>query len=245
LFAVLLARAGITGPSAAIEGKGGLWDVVARFDWAAELNGAPARIARTHLKCFPVCYHGQSAIWAALGVRGKMALADIGAIRIDTYRTAVNMMGNDPTRWAPTTHETADHSLPFVIATALRDGAVDYASFAAERLHDAELLRIMQTVSVHEDAAYTADAPASFTSRVTLVAKDGREATNVVQYPKGHDKSPLTQAEVEGKFISLFKGYGSTRAARQVINTVARLAELPDLTEVFAKFKQKKRALNR
>ena len=54
-------------------------------------------------------------------------------IRVEAYRTAVDMMGNDPSRWAPTTHETADHSLPYTIAIAFLDGAVNESSFESER----------------------------------------------------------------------------------------------------------------
>ena len=51
--------------------------------------------------------------------------AVIEEIRADGYAVAVFMMGNDASRWAPTTRETADHSLPYCVAVALIDGELN------------------------------------------------------------------------------------------------------------------------
>lgn len=237
LFAVLLARSGFTGPSAAIEGKGGLWDVVGQFDWSLQLKGAPFRINTTHLKCFPVCYHGQSAIWATLGLRDQVSIGQVEAIRIETYKTAIFFMASDPSRWAPATQETADHSLPYVAAVALRDGVVDCASFVETKLKDAQLLHLMQKTSVQEDIVLTADYPESSACRVTLITKDGKHITNEVKYPKGHDKSPLSKQEVDDKFVAAHAGFGSERRAHGVIELVRNLERLTDMAQLFSKFR--------
>ena len=93
-------------------------------------------IGETHIKGLPVCYHGQSPVQAALEMRERVDVAKIEEIQVDTYTTAVMMMGGDPSRWAPTTRETADHSLPYCISVALLDGKVTNESFADARLTD-------------------------------------------------------------------------------------------------------------
>ena len=67
VFAALLAKQGFTGPPAVFEGEGGLWDVIGRFDWP--LPEDAHMITQTHVKTLPVCYHGQSAVLAALDLR--------------------------------------------------------------------------------------------------------------------------------------------------------------------------------
>src|SRR5690606_12983378 len=116
VFAAMLARDGFTGPAAIFEGEGGLFEIVGRFD--RELPRPGRMIGRTHIKTLPVCYHGQSAVLLALDMRNRLPAERIREIRVEAYRTAVDMMGKDPSRWAPTTHETADHSLPYTVAIA-------------------------------------------------------------------------------------------------------------------------------
>src|SRR5690606_24747864 len=105
----------------------------------------------THIKCFPICYHGQSAVWAALGIRDRVPLERIAEIRIDTHRTALALMAGAPSRWSPATAETADHSLPYVVARALLDGKVDEEAFRLEQIHHPRALELMKRTKVYED----------------------------------------------------------------------------------------------
>jgi 2-methylcitrate dehydratase len=125
VFAAMLAKEGFTGPTAVFEGSGGLWEVIGRADWP--LPDQPL-IGTTHTKSLPICYHGQSAVLAALELRQRVNLLEIEEIKVEAYGTAVFMMGSDASRWAPTTRETADHSFPYCIAIALLDGEVTQGS---------------------------------------------------------------------------------------------------------------------
>ena len=125
IFATLLAQRGVTGPSDIFEGKQGLWSVMERF----ELAGLPewpamSTIRHTYLKNLAVCYHAQAAAQAAVQLHSRVDNKDIESITIAAYEEAVRMIGSDPSRWAPQTRETADHSLPFIVATCLVDGEV-------------------------------------------------------------------------------------------------------------------------
>ncbi len=241
LFAVLLAQAGFTGPDAPFEGKSGLWDAVGRFEWPVQAGVPPYRIARTHLKCFPICYHGQSAVWTALGMRERFQVEDVAIICIYTYRTAFNLMANDPSRWAPATHETADHSLPFVVSVALLDGAVSESCFSQSRLRDPRLAALMGRTSVCEDELLSMQCPESSPCRITVRLNDGSEIINDVRYPKGHDRNPMSAAEVENKFKTLFGSYGSLRQAERMIALVDELDRMKDIGELVWGFARRSR----
>jgi len=203
LFAVLLARDGFTGPSEPFEGEGGLFEVVGRFDWPLPRE---RMIVHTHIKTLPVCYHGQSAVLLALALRERISLDRIAAVHVDAYRTAVNMMGRDPSRWAPTTHETADHSLPYTVAIALLDGEVSEGSFDPERFTDPAVVALMQKVQVHEDGQLSAQYPEGAPSRLRIVLVDGTEESAEMRYPTGHARSAIDDAAVERKFRGMLKG---------------------------------------
>lgn len=236
VFAAILAQSGFTGPDQAIEGKFGLWDNAGRFDWPLDIGAPPYRIARTDVKCFPVCYHGQSAVWTALGLRDQFAIEDVESVHVDTYAVAKGMMANAPSRWAPETAESADHSLPYVVSLALLDGAIDGGSFAEARLRDPQIGALMKRVSVEEAADMTALYPDASPSRITVRLKDGREACEETRYPKGHHEAPMTGAEIEDKFRRQFNACRDDAVATAMIDLIGRLETVDDVEAIFAAF---------
>jgi 2-methylcitrate dehydratase len=231
VFSAMLAKEGFTGPPAAFDGSGGLWEVIGRIDWP--LPDEPL-IGRTHTKSLPVCYHGQSAVLAALDLRRHVSLAEIEEIKVETYGAAVFMMGSDPSRWAPTTRETADHSLPYCIAIALLDGAVTRASFSDARLRDPSIAALMGRVSVVEAPELSAMYPEGSPSRVTIVMRSGQAHTAAVRYPKGHEKNLMTDGEIEQKFVELSKGKLRTEQREELIGTLWQLERVEDVRAVMA-----------
>ena len=91
VFAAMLAREGFTGPTAVFEGKGGLFEAVGRFEWPLPALDGTRYIERTHFKCFPICYHGQTAVWAALDARPQIGTRAIAKIELETYKSAVEI----------------------------------------------------------------------------------------------------------------------------------------------------------
>lgn len=201
VFAALLAQDGFTGPPAVFEGDGGLWQVIGHHDWP--LPEQSHLITGTHMKCLPICYHGQASVFAALELRGQFALDDIDEIVVDSYGAAVMMMGSEASRWAPATRETADHSMPYVVATALMDGAVTDASFSAARLADQGLRALMAKVKVREDKRLSAAYPEGAPGRVSVRTRSGATHSKEILYPLGHFKNPLSDAQVAAKFHEL------------------------------------------
>ena len=227
VFAALLARDGFTGPTAIFEGEGGLFEAVGRFDW--DLPAATHMIGSTHIKSLPVCYHGQSAVLLALEMRKQLDIGAIGTVRVEAYRTAVDMMGNDPSRWAPRTHETADHSLPYTVAIALLDGAVTAESFATERFTDPAVVALMQKIEVREDPALSAGYPDGAPSRLTIATSAGAVHRAERKYPDGHAKNPLGDAAVEAKFRYMFGRHRSARHCEQILERLRRFETVADV----------------
>ena len=183
LFAAMLAAEGVAGPTAVIEGEGGLFEVVGRFDWQVGERPAP-RIVNTHLKLHPVCYHGQSAIDSILALRAQLKLEDIESIEVETYDAAFHMVAGDAQRWAPPTRETADHSLPFTVAVALMDGRLSGATYAPERLADPATLAIARMVRVARSPELTTQFPGKLPIRLIVRTRDGTVYSHAQDWPK-------------------------------------------------------------
>jgi 2-methylcitrate dehydratase len=231
VFAAMLAKEGFTGPVASFDGSGGLWEAIGRSDWP--LPEEPL-IGKTHTKSLPVCYHGQSAVLAALGLRQCLNISEIEEIKVEAYGTAVFMMGADASRWAPTTRETADHSFPYCIAIALLDGAVTQTSFGEERLRDPAVKAIMGKVKVVEDAALSAMYPEGAPGRVTISMRSAETHVAEVRYPKGHEKNAMTDGEIECKFIELCGERLNAQQRGKLIATLWQLESVKDVGAVTA-----------
>ena len=231
VFAAMLARDGFTGPGEVFEGSGGFWDAVGRSDWP--LPDVPM-IGETRTKLLPVCYHGQSAVFAALELRDRVVVDQIQEILVDGYDVAVFMMGNDASRWAPTTRETADHSLPYCVAVALLDGRLVRDSFAETRLRDPAVAELMAKVKVAGDPTLTALYPESAPGRVTIRMRSGATHVSEIRYPRGHEKSPMSDAEVEGKFRDLCGGLLGTQGCERALHSLWQVERMEDAGEITA-----------
>ena len=237
VFAALLAAEGVTGPTAPVEGKGGLFEVTGAFDWQVGEQALP-RITATHLKFHPVCYHGQSAIDAALTLRRSVAPGDIDAIEVETYESAFRAMGSDPQRWAPTTRETADHSLPYTIAVAWQQGRLDPEAYESGRLAEPKTRALMERIRVVSSAAMTAEFPAQAQTRITVRTAGGAVLEHLQRHPKGHAANPLSDAELEDKFVRLHRPWGDEAAARRTLDvlwSVDRLADSRQLVDALCR----------
>jgi len=204
VFAAMLAQEGFSGPAGVFEGTGGLYQVLGRFDWPLPDPNGPHMIERTHIKTLPICFHGQSAVSAALDLRERVPAEAVAEISIDTYDTAVLMMANDATRWAPDTHETADHSLPYCVAIALLDGEVTPASFEAHRFAEPAVVELMRKVRVQATPDMNAAYPEAAPARLAVRMKSGTMHEREVLHAKGHARNALSDAELEGKYRRIF-----------------------------------------
>lgn len=206
--AALLAQAGMTGPTAAFEGRHGVWEQVTGPFQLGAMGGSevPFGIERTNLKFFPSEYHSQAPLAVALELRKKVAIADIESINVQTYYTAWSEIGSEPAKWDPRTRETADHSLPYLLSLGLVDGRITVDSFSEQRIHDPLLRQLMNRIKITENKSFTQQFPGKLITEIEVLTRGGQRIVETAQYPKGHAKNPMTDADVEAKFSLLCEG---------------------------------------
>jgi 2-methylcitrate dehydratase len=248
VFAAMLARLGMTGPSPIFEGEKGFMKLVSgpfelprlageKCDPGSATGHAPGfMILDTYIKHYPVEYHAQTAVEAALELRaefmkaeGDRALQDVSEIEIGSYDVAIEIIGREPEKWLPTTRETADHSFPYCVAVALQDGRVTLQSFGSKRLRDPALAELMKKVRVVRDDDFVDRYPAAMPTRITVRTREGKAYTKQKDLPLGHPGNPMSDREVEAKFRSLVgRRLGRTRTER-LIHSVWQLERLTDI----------------
>jgi 2-methylcitrate dehydratase PrpD len=225
VFSALLAAKGFTGSTAILEQRKGFCQSFAdEYDLApiTEGLGTSFEIMRTGLKPYACCRYNHAAIDGLLSLMGEHGIAAdaIGAIRVRTYDVAVT---NRPHRTRPLSLFDAKMSIPFCLAVAALRGTVNEGDFTAELLADAALSRFAERVRVESDAAMSAEFPREWPAEVEILLADGRLVERRIAYPKGEPEAPMSDREVEEKFMDLASAALSPEAARAVIGEVQRL----------------------
>jgi 2-methylcitrate dehydratase len=246
IFAAQLASQGMTGPFEPFEGRRGLWESAlgrpveippfplftkegqGRFGGAEE----PFKITQTIFKYFPSQIHTQAPIGLALELRPKVDISDIETIHIRSYHSAVSSASTEPEKWDPRTRETADHSIPFLVAAALQDGAITPATFTSQRITDPALRPLLAKMTIEESPEFTEKYPAEYNCRMEIKTRSGQRHVASTSFPKGHGNNPLNDAEVAAKFRRLAVPTITEQQCDQALELLWSLESLTDLDEV-------------
>ncbi|MEW6753340.1 MAG: MmgE/PrpD family protein [Candidatus Latescibacterota bacterium] len=233
LFAADLARRGMTGPAPIYEGPRGVFgQLTGPFDLVLGGDG-DFMVERTCIKRWPAEYHAQSAIEAALQLRTQLCGRAIRQVRLASFEAAVSIIGSEAEKWRPASRETADHSLPYLVAVALIDGDVTLDSFREERFTDPRVLELLDRTTVVRDPALDADYPKGIPNHVTVTLEDGTLLEKRVDYPRGHAANPMSDEEVVAKFRRLAAGVVRDEVAEALVDRCLHLEEMADLSPLF------------
>ena len=241
IFAAMLAAEGMSGPNEPFDGKRGLWEQavgkpveIPEFPMGgSRSDDDPFRITQTMVKSYPSQIHTQSPIGLAIQMGNKVALADIKSIHIDTYKSAASSAADEPEKWDPKTRETADHSIPFLVAAALQEGAVTPATFTPQGIVDATKRATMSKMTLEEDPDFTAKYPSEFNCRIIITDSSGGVHTAHTAIFKGHNNNPMDDRELEAKFRNLSAGVLSGAQCDQVLEAIWTVDGATDMDGLF------------
>ena len=230
MLAALLAEKGYTGPWHLIEGKEGFVHCMGpgwKLNLLTDGLGESWRITQCGMKAFPTEALTHAPLSATIDLLKEHDLkpGQITKVRIHTLARAADIL-SDPSKYDPRTKETADHSLPYVIAAAIVDRQVRPASFTDEKIMNSDIRAQLKKVELVADPEIDRVFPALQRTIVRISASDGREFTKQLDYPKGDPRNPLTDQEVEGKFDSLADSVLSRSAQRKLKDAIWNLDKI-------------------
>src|SRR5208337_570571 len=241
VFAALLAENGYSGPEHVIDGKEGLTHVFGP-EWKLNLLtdglGESWRITQCGMKAFPTEALTHTPISAVLDlVKANDLHPDrVAKIQIRSLARAADIL-SDPSKYDPHTKETADHSLPYVIAAALVDRQVTPAQFEMTKIMDPTIRAQLKKVEVVADPEIEKVFPALQRVIVNITTTGGRTLTKQLDYPKGDPRNPLSDAEIEEKFRALAEGVLSEKAQKKLIRAIWKLEKIESVSKLMALMK--------
>src|SRR5580704_16488319 len=241
VLAALLAEKGYSGPEHVIDGKEGL---VHCFGPEWKLNiltdglGESWRITQCGMKAFPTEALTHTPISAVLALVKDHDLKpnDIARVHIRTTARGADIL-SDPSKYDPRTKETADHSLPYVIAAAIAERQVTPLQFTPAKIMDPLIREQLKKIVVTADPAIEELFPELQRVIVRIHTIDGREFTQQLDYPKGDPRNPLTDREIEEKFEALAGPVMSREAQRRAMDAIWNLEKQSNVTKLMQLFR--------
>lgn len=240
VYACTLASVGVEGAVKPFVGKCGfltkvnvapdaLAQITARFHPGQPLT----RVGEATFKRWPVGSRAQSAIQASLEARQGIAdLASIREVRVFTQEGVYDHLvrsRQDP--WHPASRETADHSLPYVVAAAVMDGAIDTDSFEPANVTTAARRAMLDKVKVEVEEALHQASPGEWLTRVEIHCADGSVRHGRAAPPPGHPKRPFSEADMLDKLRANAEPVLGVAGVRKLVDEISRL---PDAKSVAA-----------
>ncbi len=164
---------------------------------------------------------------------------DVESILIETSHHTHYVIGtgsNDPQKFDPAaSRETLDHSIMYIVAVALQDGAWHHVrSYEPARAQRPDTVALWNKIRTVEDPRWTAryhsDDPAvkAFGGKVIITLKDGRTIEGELAVANAHTlgRTPWTRPDYINKFHVLTEGILESAEIERFLSLVQRLPEL-------------------
>jgi 2-methylcitrate dehydratase PrpD len=237
--AALLANIGYTGPVNVIEGRDGFLQTFGDGASGAgilEQLGNPFEFVSPGitLKKFPACTRSHNGIQGLLNLREQYSFGSGDIAKVECLVTPAVV---DYLKFPrPKNKFEAKYSMEFCIATAIRDGTVLISSFTDERVCNPELAALMEKITMTVWPEYAKDgynpsyAPYGCVVQVTL--KDGRKLVERVDKGPWEPSTPPGWDDLVPKFRSNAEMVLDKNIVDQVVETVACLETLEDISEL-------------
>ena len=216
----------------------------ARYTVGLPGSGEPKRaILDTYTKEHSAEYQSQALIDLAFKLGKRVSnWDDVAEIVIETSHHTHYVIGtgaNDPQKMDPTaSRETLDHSIMFIVAVALQDGAWHHVrSYLPERARRPDTVALWHKIRTIEDPRWTeryhADDPAvkAFGGRIIIHMKDGTTIADELAVANAHSlgATPWQRADYIRKFETLTDEVLDRAEAKRFLQIVQDLPTLrPD-----------------
>jgi len=211
VLAPLLAQAGMTGPGELLEGEDGVVRALG-LDPTPELRDLLLRpvehwhIRDVTIKPYPAIGTSQAVIAATLKLVDEYHPKPADVARLEVHLPDVPIVCRhiaDRARNRPATRESADHSIPFLVAVSLQDGDVGPGQFAGERWLEPDTVALMDRVTQIADRTLVPDGRHGYPATVILETRGGARYTSEVPAAPGSPACPLSDDDLTAKLRRL------------------------------------------
>ena len=228
LTAALLAARNFTSTDVGLEGKSGWAHVLSTSCNYEEITGHLGKTYEISLNTYKPFACGiviHPAIDACVQLRNehKLTAGAIERIDLSVHPLVLELTGKK----TPETGLESKFSVYFAAALAIVKGAAGVREFSDANARDPEIVQLRDRVTATIDPAIKEEQV-----RAVVVLKDGRRLTKFVEHVVGSLERPMSDADLEAKFLGLADGVLPERQARQAIDLCWKVETLPSAAQL-------------
>jgi 2-methylcitrate dehydratase PrpD len=204
VLAAIAASKGVTGALDILEGREGFGAAMSiNPDWSKATRGLGSdyHIVHVTFKNHGCCGHTFPSIDGALHLQRTHGFTckDVKRVRLATYKAGLDIIDNAK----PEGEYQAKFSLQYTVAHALVHGSVRLNAFLPDRMRDAAVRALMEKIECVADPELSKGYPNQRAAQVEIETTDGRKFAHFQPYRKGDPELPLTDEELNDKFLEL------------------------------------------
>jgi 2-methylcitrate dehydratase PrpD len=227
VLAAVAASKGVTGALDILEGEVGFGAAMSvNPDWSKATKGLGEdyHIVHVTFKNHGCCGHTFAPIDGVLHLQKqhKFSWKDVKRVRIATYKAGLDIVDNAN----PEGEYQAKFSLQYTVAHALVHGSVRLNAFLPERMHDPDVRATMKKIEGVADPELSKGYPNQRAANVEIELNDGRKLAHFQPTRKGDPEMPLTDEELNDKFLELATPVLGEAAARTLLAQLWRTEQL-------------------
>jgi 2-methylcitrate dehydratase PrpD len=224
LTAALLASRNFTSAETGIEGKSGWANVLSTTRDYAQITdglGKTYEISLNTYKPFACGIVIHPAIDACIQLRKEHGLTAAKVARIDlaVHPLVLELTGKK----APQDGLESKFSVYFAAALAVVRGSAGVRDFSDKNARDPIIVKLRDQVTATIDPVLKED---QVRARITLA--DGRQVEKFVEHAVGSIERPMSDVDLEAKFLGLADGVLPAAQARQLIDRCWDIEDVPD-----------------
>lgn len=228
-LAAALVKKGFTGPRHGLESREGFFNAYAdEVDTSQIFDGLGDRfkVMEVGFKPHAACRYAHGPIDAAQSIRqnGELSAADIADVTVHMCELAIRQSG----RTVAPNINAAMGSTPFGVALALTRGQNGLADYELG-FDDKQVHQLAGRINLVAEPSYGLMGRQAVVE-VRLKSGDTRRVS--VSGPKGEPDLPMSDQELEAKFLGLAELAVGPQAARQINEMVMQIEELDDLAKL-------------
>ena len=234
--AAMLASTNYTGPVEVFEGKEGIFHVISNVKWSKEAMlsglGEEFMITQCGYKAFPTEALTHQPITAVMELMEENGVDphNVEEVVVETTARGADIL-SDPSKYKPTTKETADHSLPYCIAVAVTKGNVLPSDFEPDALKDAFVWEMLGRIKVIANAEIDGMFPGTKRAIVHITTKDQKKFTKQEDFAKGRPQRPLTDDELIAKYKANARVTVSDKRLNEIVDATWNLEQFSNISD--------------
>lgn len=236
ITATALARQGFKAPPAAYEGRFGLFRSHMQDKAPEDLSRCTAALGEiwemrnVALKPYPCCHFNHAFADAALALRAAHGLRpeDVKRVTARIHPGQVKVVCEpEAAKKAPANSYDAQFSVHYAVACCLLHGRFSLDELDEDMIRDPRALALCARTNYEEDS--TLNFPRYYGGELVIETMDGRILRHREAMNRGSDGNPLSDADVERKFMDNARRQISADRARRILDLVMGLDAASDV----------------